>query len=145
MTTGTTSTGTGAETGTVSIVGYSHVNVMVDDLDAAVAFYCDVLGFEPLPRPDFGPNARGAWLGHGAAQVHLSAVDQRATRVFLTPHIALHIPADAWDETMEALRGRDVTFIGEPSSRVDFDVPIRAAFIEDPCGNVIELTDVDPR
>ncbi len=130
---------------TVTVAGYSHVNLMVDDLDAALAFYTGVLGFELLPRPDFGPNARGAWLGHGAAQVHLSVVDQRATRVFFTPHIALHIPADSFHETMDALRERGVTFIGEPSSRVDFEDEIWAAFIEDPCGNVIELTDVDPR
>ncbi|MFN8025669.1 MAG: VOC family protein [Acidimicrobiia bacterium] len=130
---------------TVTVAGYSHVNLMVDDVDAAVAFYTEVLGFELLPRPDFGEFARGAWLGHGACQVHLSVADQRATRVFFTPHIALHIPADAWDDTIDALRERGVTFMGEPSSRVDFDVPIRAAFIEDPCGNVIELTDVDPR
>ena len=103
------------------------------------------MGFELLPRPDFGEFARGAWLGHGAAQVHLTVVDQRANRVFFTPHIALHIPADSFHESMAALRERGVTFIGEPSSRVDFDVEIWAAFIEDPCGNVIELTDVDPR
>jgi catechol 2,3-dioxygenase-like lactoylglutathione lyase family enzyme len=129
----------------VTVAGYSHVNLMVDDLDAALAFYTEVLGFEVLARPDFGPNARGAWLGHGAAQVHLSVVDQRATRVLFTPHIALHIPADSFAETMDALRERGVTFLGEPSSRVDFVDEIWAAFIEDPSGNVIELTDVDPR
>jgi catechol 2,3-dioxygenase-like lactoylglutathione lyase family enzyme len=130
---------------TVTVAGYSHVNLMVDDLDAAIAFYTEVMGFELLPRPDFGEFARGAWLGHGAAQIHLSVVDQRANRVFFTPHIALHIPAESFQETMTALRERGVTFIGEPSSRVDFVDEIWAAFIEDPCGNVIELTDVDPR
>ncbi|MDQ1429510.1 MAG: hypothetical protein QOF40_112, partial [Actinomycetota bacterium] len=29
----------------VTIAGYSHVAVMVDDLDAAITFYCDTLGF----------------------------------------------------------------------------------------------------
>ena len=38
----------------VTIAGYSHVAVMVDDLDAAITFYCDTLGFSKLPRPDFG-------------------------------------------------------------------------------------------
>ena len=143
MTPETTTAGTTQQT--VTVAGYSHVNLLVDDLDAALTFYTEVMGFEILPRPDFGEFARGAWLGHGAAQVHLTVADQRATRVFFTPHIALHVPADSFQETMAALRERGVTFIGEPSSRVDFDVEIRAAFIEDPCGNVIELTDVDPR
>ncbi len=47
---------------------------MVDDLDAALTFYCDVLGFEVLPRPEeFGP---GAWLQVGSAQLHIGVVDQ---------------------------------------------------------------------
>jgi hypothetical protein len=32
----------------------------------------------------------------------------------------------------------------EPGTREDFGRPVRAAFICDPAGNVIELTDVDP-
>ena len=131
---------------TVTVAGYSHVNLMVDDLDAALAFYTEVMGFSLLPRPDFGEFARGAWLGHGAAQIHLSVVDEMVPRKGFAPHIALHIPAASYHDTMDALRERGVTFIGEPRSRVDFGTTeIWAAFIEDPCGNLIELTDVDPR
>ncbi|MSX35267.1 MAG: glyoxalase, partial [Actinobacteria bacterium] len=36
------------------ISGYSHIAVVCTDLDAARAFYCDLFGFEELPRPDFG-------------------------------------------------------------------------------------------
>jgi catechol 2,3-dioxygenase-like lactoylglutathione lyase family enzyme len=131
---------------TVTVEGYSHVNLMVDDLDAAVAFYTEVMGFEMLPRPDFGEFARGVWLGHSAAQIHLSVVDEMVPRKGFAPHIALHIPTDSFEETMDALRERGVPFVGEPRSRVDFGTTeIWAAFIEDPCGNLIELTDVDPR
>ena len=144
MTPETTTAGTTQQT--VTVAGYSHVNLMVDDLDAALAFYTEVMGFELLPRPDFGEFARGAWLGHGAAQIHLSVVDEMVTRKGFAPHIALHIPATQYQETMDALRERGVAFIGEPRSRVDFGTSeIWAAFIEDPCGNLIELTDVDPR
>ena len=97
--------------------GYSHVNLMVDDLDAALAFYTEVMGFELLPRPDFGEFARGAWLGHGAAQIHLSVVDEMVPRKGFAPHLALHIPAAQYQETMDALRDRGVAFIGEPRSR----------------------------
>jgi catechol 2,3-dioxygenase-like lactoylglutathione lyase family enzyme len=131
---------------TVTVAGYSHVNLMVDDLDAAVAFYTGVMGFSILPRPDFGEFARGVWLGHGAAQIHLSVVDEMVPRKGFAPHIALHIPTESFPDTMEALREQGVAFVGEPRSRVDFGTTeIWAAFIEDPCGNLIELTDVDPR
>ena len=144
MTPETTTAGTTQQT--VTVAGYSHVNLMVDDLDAALAFYTEVMGFELLPRPDFGEFARGAWLGQGAAQIHLSVVDEMVPRKGFAPHIALHIPATQYQETMDALRERGVAFIGEPRSRVDFGTTeIWAAFIEDPCGNLIELTDVDPR
>jgi catechol 2,3-dioxygenase-like lactoylglutathione lyase family enzyme len=135
-------TSTQSATGTVTVAGYSHVNLAVDDLDAAVAFYCDALGFTVLPRPDFeGP--AGAWLGHSSAQVHLSVVDKMPPRTTFA-HIAFHIPTDAYADTMDALRARGVKFYFEPSSRQDFGVTIWAAFIEDPSGNLIELTDVDP-
>jgi catechol 2,3-dioxygenase-like lactoylglutathione lyase family enzyme len=127
----------------ITVAGYSHVAVMVDDLDAALAFYCDELGFSVLPRPDFGPGAEGAWLQLGTAQVHLGIVAEMAPTAGF-PHLALHIPADAWDETMVAIEGRGIEFLLPPSERLDFGRRVRAAFIRDPAGNVIELTDVDP-
>jgi len=127
----------------VTVAGYSHVAVMVDDLDAAMAFYCDTLGFEKLPRPDFGPGTEGAWLQLGTAQVHLGTVAEMGPRAGF-PHIALHVPAGAWDATMEELATRGVPFVMGPNTREDFGRQVRAAFIQDPAGNFIELTDVDP-
>jgi glyoxylase I family protein len=128
---------------TVTFAGYSHVTIMVDDLDAALAFYRDTLGFSQLPRPDFGPGTEGAWLQFGNSQVHLGVVDEMGPPVGF-PHLALHIPHDAWDETMDGLRALGIEFYFEPQTREDFGVPVRAAFISDPAGNRIELTDVDP-
>lgn len=51
--------------------GMSHVSFPVRDLDRALAFYRDVLGFAPIPRPDFP--VPGAWLRAGDAEVHLIA------------------------------------------------------------------------
>jgi extradiol dioxygenase family protein len=127
----------------VTVAGYSHVAIMVDDLDAAMAFYCDTLGFSVLPRPDFGPGTEGAWLQLGTAQVHLGVVEEMGARVGF-PHLAFHIPASAWDETISELEARGVAFLMAPGARQDFGVTVRAAFIQDPAGNAIELTDVDP-
>ena len=60
------------------------------------------------------------------------------------PHFALHVPADVFDATMEALADRGIAFMMGPNAREDFGRPVRAAFIQDPAGNAIELTDVDP-
>jgi extradiol dioxygenase family protein len=45
---------------------------------------------------------------------------------------------------MAALRAAGVPFVSEPSERVDFGRPVHAAFVADPAGNVVELTDVGP-
>lgn len=127
----------------ITVAGYSHVAVMVDDLDAALGFYCDTLGFAVLPRPDFGPGTEGAWLQLGTAQVHLGTVAEMGPSTGF-PHLALHIPTDAWDDTMAAIEARGIEFLLPPNERLDFGKPVRAAFIRDPAGNVIELTDVDP-
>ena len=125
-----------------TVSGYSHVAISVTDLDEARDFYCDVLGFEVLPRPDFG--FPGLWLRVGALQLHLGVVDEAPSAGPGFPHFALYVPAEEFDATIEAVRAAGVKMLGEPSSRVDFGTTVHAAFITDPSGNVIELTDVGP-
>lgn len=55
-----------------------HVSVVVRDLDRALGFYRDVLGLQPLPRPDFP--VRGAWLSCGERQLHLVVHDGQTLR-----------------------------------------------------------------
>ena len=100
------------------------------------------LRFEDLPRPDFG--IPGMWLRVGDLQLHFIETDTMPVPGPGFPHFALHVPTDEWDTTMQALRDAGVTFIGEPGSRVDFGRTVLAAFVADPAGNVVELTDVGP-
>jgi glyoxylase I family protein len=125
-----------------TVSGYSHVAVSVTDLDAARDFYCDVLGFEVLPRPDFG--FPGLWLRVGDLQLHLGVVEEAPSPDPGFPHFALYVPTEKFESTIEAVRAAGVKMLGDPSTRVDFGKPVKAAFITDPSGNVIELTDVGP-
>ena len=125
----------------VRVKGFSHVAIAVDDLAAARAFYCGILGFEELPRPDFG--IPGMWLGVGDLQLHFIETDELPSPGKGFPHYALPVPTDAFDQTIDALRGAGVRLLGEPSSRVDFETTtVLAAFVTDPAGNVIELTNI---
>lgn len=48
----------------------NHYFVRANDLEQSRRFYCDVLGFEEMPRPDFP--FPGCWLGVGGKiQVHM--------------------------------------------------------------------------
>ena len=105
-----------------------HVSINVDDVDAARAFYVDVLGLTPRSdRPDFG--FAGAWLDAGAQQVHLigaPAPDDRGQ------HFALQV-ADL-DATIAELRAA--------GTQVSDASPVgtgRQAFLHDPSGNLVEL------
>jgi glyoxylase I family protein len=48
-----------------------HVTIVTRDLERSLAFYSDVLGLAPGPRPDFPLG--GAWLDMGSTEVHLVA------------------------------------------------------------------------
>ena len=128
---------------TITVAGYSHVAIAVDDLEAARAFYCGIFGFAELPRPEFG--FPGMWLGVGDLQLHFVETDVLPTPGKGFPHFALYVPTDQFQSTVDALRAAGVPLLGEPSSRVDFGRTVLAAFVRDPAGNVIELTDVGPR
>ncbi len=130
-------------TAPVAVTGFSHVAISVTDLDAARGFYCGILGFDELPRPDLG--IPGMWLGVGSLQLHFVETDEMPKPGRGFPHYALHVPTAEFDSTMETLRNAGVPFLGAPSSRVDFGTTVMAAFVTDPAGNVIELTNVGPR
>jgi glyoxylase I family protein len=127
----------------IAVTGFSHVAISVTDLDAAREFYCGILGFEELPRPDLG--VPGMWLGVGDLQLHFIETDEMPVPGRGFPHYALHVLTDRFDTTIEALRAAGVSFLGQPSSRVDFGTTVLAAFVNDPAGNFIELTNVGPR
>ena len=46
-----------------------HISLCVPDLEAALGFYCDLLGLETIDRPEMG--IKGAWLELGGTQLHL--------------------------------------------------------------------------
>ena len=124
------------------VSGFSHIAIVVDDLEVARGFYCGTLGFEELPRPEFG--VPGMWLRVGSLQLHFVENPTMPVPGPGFPHIALHVEADRWEDTITHLNDAGVPFLIGPSEREDFGVRVRAAFVTDPAGNVVELTDVGP-
>ncbi|MCU1374719.1 MAG: lactoylglutathione lyase [Actinomycetia bacterium] len=112
----------------MQIAGVHHVSIMTPDVDAALAFYVDVLGLTPrTDRPDFGIG--GAWLDAGGQQVHLveGATPNRAGQ-----HFAFRVTD--LDATITELRdlGYDV--------RDPFVTTVgRQTTVDDPAGNIVEL------
>jgi catechol 2,3-dioxygenase-like lactoylglutathione lyase family enzyme len=71
------------------IVGMNHFTVIAEDARATLAFYVDLLGLQPGPRPDLGFD--GAWLYAGGPQAVLHLYFDRpppAQRAGVIDHMA---------------------------------------------------------
>jgi glyoxylase I family protein len=105
-----------------------HVSINVEDVEAALRFYCDTLGLtQRTDRPDFGFG--GAWLDIGGQQVHLI---EGTTPTAHGQHFAILV--DNLEDTVAELRGDGIE-VTDPR-------PVgtsRQAFVSDPSGNLIEL------
>jgi len=120
-----------------------HIAITVQDMDRAVAFYRDVLGFEVLGQ---------LMLNDGTFKlVYLQAGDGRIELFSFTEsgrpsdtqgrnedlgfkHVAFSV--DDVDAVAERLKEHDVPFTVEP---VDAPGGVRLAFFHDPDGNLLEL------
>jgi glyoxylase I family protein len=110
-----------------------HVSINVSDVDAAVAFYTDVLGGTVRgDRPDLGVD--GAWIDLGPQQVHL--VEAPVPRN-LGQHFAVRV--GDLQATVDELRSQGIE-IGDPVT-VGAN---RQTFLLDPAGNAVELHQVGP-
>jgi catechol-2,3-dioxygenase len=116
----------------VRVTGLNELVLEVADLDAAARFYTEVLGFPVQGRSEervwvlVGERSRiGLWTpqrgiagGRGGAHVHY----------------AVHVEEADYDEAVATLRER-----GHDPHEEDFAAAGRAAYVEDPDGNVVEL------
>lgn len=109
-------------------IGVHHVSINVVDVDAAIAFYTELLGFTLRDdRPDF--RFPGAWLNVGGQQLHLIGGEVPTAK---GQHFAVHV-ADL-DAAVAELRERGAQ-VSDPS-------PVgtgRQAFLTDPSGNLVEI------
>jgi catechol 2,3-dioxygenase-like lactoylglutathione lyase family enzyme len=107
----------------------AHVNLSVDDVEAARRFYRDVLGLDPIARPREAGRA-GAWFRLGDVELHLSeerGADNRKSK----RHVAFEVDdLDGWRPRFSSV---------EEASPLP---GVARLFVRDPAGNRIELYQV---
>jgi len=113
--------------------GLHHVAINVHDLQEALDFYVDQLGFATLDRPDFG--FPGAWLQAGANQIHL--MEFPGASIDMIQHLALRV--DDLDKAVGELEAAGLKVDRSPYT----PGAGHQAFLSDPSGNRIELNQPD--
>ena len=121
------------------ILDLNHVAILVSDIDRSRRFYEEVLGLEPIPRPDF--DFPGAWFRIGAPgpggealqELHLIARRPETFRPPRDRHFAFRI--DSIEAAEERLRTSGIDY-ARPKKRPDGATQI---FFEDPDGHSVEL------
>lgn len=124
----------------------NHYFVRANDLEQTRAFYCEVLGFEVMPRPPFP--FPGYWLGvNGKIQVHMgqagvanaelyylgSPPDAATGNAGVVDHIAFLATQPA--AFIQRFRERGIEY--RPRALPEFD--LYQLFLKDPNGLTIEL------
>ena len=118
----------------VPVTGVSELVLEVVDLEAAERFYAEVLG---LPVVDRWPDREAVWVMAGErTRIGLwrPQVGLFGSRGGLHVHFALHIDEGDYDRAVAALRAR-----GLEVEETAFEGAGRAAYLNDPDGNLVEL------
>lgn len=108
----------------------THVNLAVDDVEAARRFYSEVLGLEEIERAE-GRQRPGAWFRLGALELHVSyepAPDNAGSK----RHVAFEV------RDLAVMRER----FEEARVRIEEGSPLPGLerfFVRDPAGNRLEF------
>ena len=143
------------------IAGVHHVGLAVPDLDAALEFYCGVLGMESTTPHDFAPSARGDAIldleGASARSVLLRAGNAYVDLFeFANPdpaqpdaeprvcdpgftHLAFEVNKEAIEKVYAELEAAGVRWHAPLSTDQD---GFTNTYGRDPFGNVIEIQSV---
>jgi lactoylglutathione lyase len=144
----------------MSILRVGHIGVCVSDMERALAFYCDLLGFRPLPEVQVndalsarllrlpGVDQRTVFVERDGVRLALFALRtppiQNAGRVRAMNEagmVALMLRVDDLDATLATLREAGVPVLDE--TRVDHPAwGSKLVFVTDPDGLLVELIEV---
>jgi len=115
--------------------GLHHGSLIVQELERALHFYCQIIGFEQdQQRPEMSFD--GAWLHVGEQQIHLLVLPETEQRIKLPEHAGrdrhLAINVTQIEGIKQNLTVNQIPFTMSRSGR-------QALFCRDPEGNGLEF------
>jgi catechol 2,3-dioxygenase-like lactoylglutathione lyase family enzyme len=120
-----------------------HVNLIVDDLDAAVAFYETILGFQKCETPEFDFPAQFVAIGD-EHEIHINELQD------VKPALAhFCVRLDDFSGVFHRAREAGVLDIEAFGAVRRLPTGVVQAFVRDPAGNLVEIScdaeqEVDP-
>jgi lactoylglutathione lyase len=115
-------------------ISIQHVNLMVDDLALADAFYAGLLGLERAPTPELGFPAQFYRVGE-SQQIHVNELpDVHPQR----SHFCLRV--DDFNGLFARAREQDIIDTTTWGKVCRLPSGVMQAFIRDPSGNLIEIS-----
>lgn len=122
---------------------FTHIRLLVSDVQACFLFYRDMLGFDVLWVDEEGNYASFKTGGTVLALNRQQSISEvvgttdKPSYVECQDKVALIFAVDDVDAALHQLRDRGVTFITEPLNRPAWG--IRTVHFRDPDGNLIEI------
>lgn len=112
-------------------VHHAQITIPKDEEEKARTFYCDLLGFKEIPKPESLKNRGGFWMELGDFQIHIGTEDD-FDRTKTKAHIAYQVKdLNSWQERLENNGIQVIEGIPIPNFR-------RFEF-RDPFGNRVEF------
>jgi catechol 2,3-dioxygenase-like lactoylglutathione lyase family enzyme len=131
-----------ANSSSLCVKAIDHITLVVKDLARSSRFYGEVLGMQPIDRPDFA--FAGRWFQAGNTQIHMNLEGAEAGRAGLPPlaakspsrgfHFAFEV--DDCDGAASRLGQLGIPIVSGPRSRPD---GARQLYIYDPDGHLVEI------
>lgn len=122
----------------MNVVGIDHLVLYVEDVDAASAFYADLLDAE---TDEYGPGFK--LVRFGEAQINFRPADGDGTLVAAEPTSGagdLCLVADGpVEEVLGRLEENGVDVVEGPVEREGARGPMTSVYFHDPDGNLVEV------
>lgn len=116
-------------------VEFNHVSILATDIDESAEFYCDVLGMERVPTPNFEVPVQ--WLQAGAGQLHLFERD-----IDPVPYYHFGVTVDDFETVYRraAADDRFANWDDSTDARI-YRLPdgVAQMYLNDPTGNLLEV------
>ncbi len=129
-----------------------HVGIFASDIDRAVAWWEEMLGFDKMFEntfflPDYG-NARMAWVKKDGFYIELYDFPGLETdnstywKTYGTKHVSLFVDTGDFETLRDYLKEKGVSIVVEaehPPEKLQRPEPCKVMFILDPDGTTVEI------